>query len=522
MKRVHLRHWRAALVLVAVAGLVMSALGGGAFAASDSKSSGKADPSATLRVGAAMDSGGGVAFDPANLTANAANAVWMQLVYGSLIYDTADGGSKPGLATEWSAPDPTTVKLTLRDTNFSDGTPFTAAAAKAAWDRMLASPTTLKNANHKAITQIDAVDDHHIVIHLNAPLADTLINKALRDPYFFGVPSPTAAASGNLNQKPVGAGPYTLESRDGNQTLVFKKNSKYYDAKAAKLAGITFTNVASGVTQTNALMSNAVDLAWGLPQDSLDAVSANPDFKIEYFPGSINSLMQLCTSQGVFASKDARQAIQYAIDRKAINKAQYGGGATEVETALPPTHPYYEKALNSTYKYDPKKAKALLKKAGVAPGTKVSALVNVGPGFGAASEVIQANLKAVGLDMEITQTQNIISDSPRLKPDIGFLAAAPEFFSLFTLPGTPLNACSWTNQTVTDALATTSDGSKTPAEVKAAWHTFSTTMLDESAKVFFATPPYNVAMAKAAGGVTVYMDVHGPQLVDAFMTKSSS
>ena len=44
-----------------------------------------------------------------------------------------DGSLAPGLATEWSTPDPKTVNLTLRKTTFSDGTPFNSAAVKQAW-----------------------------------------------------------------------------------------------------------------------------------------------------------------------------------------------------------------------------------------------------------------------------------------------------------------------------------------------------------------------------------------------------
>src|SRR5204862_76440 len=64
--------------------------------------------------------------------------MWMHLIYGTMIVQTEDETGAPGLATKWTAVDPQTVELTLRDgVKFSDGTPFNADAVKTAWDRLI-------------------------------------------------------------------------------------------------------------------------------------------------------------------------------------------------------------------------------------------------------------------------------------------------------------------------------------------------------------------------------------------------
>ncbi len=58
-----------------------------------------------------------------------------------------------------------------------------------------------------------------------------------------------------------------------------------------------------------------------------------------------------------------RQAVMYAIDRKAVRDTAWGGHGTLLGAPVPPTDPYYEDH-NDAYPYDPAKAKQLLKDAG--------------------------------------------------------------------------------------------------------------------------------------------------------------
>jgi peptide/nickel transport system substrate-binding protein len=63
-----------------------------------------------------------------------------------------------------------------------------------------------------------------------------------------------------------------------------------------------------------------------------------------------------------------RQAINYAFDRPALLKAVASGYGTVTNQIFPTSSPAYDKALDSTYPYDPAKAKQLLAEAGYPNG----------------------------------------------------------------------------------------------------------------------------------------------------------
>ena len=118
------------------------------------------DKAAVVRVGVPIEDGGGVYLDPAGsraISSSSSNRLFLDLIYDTMIHNTADGKGVPGLATKWSAPDANTVELTLRDgVKFADGTPFNATAVTAAWDRVLASGRPNLTPNVKAITSVEA------------------------------------------------------------------------------------------------------------------------------------------------------------------------------------------------------------------------------------------------------------------------------------------------------------------------------------------------------------------------------
>ena len=189
----------------------------------------------------------------------------------------------------------------------------------------------------------------------------------------------------------------------------------------------------------------------------------------------------MCTTQGIFTSKEARQALQYTINRDDINEGALAGTGDPSISPVPPSSPYFDKTAGKGIKHDVTKAKALLKQAGIAPGTKVNALIPAQPPYNTIAEVVQSQLKDVGLDMQITQTTNFVSDAARIKPDLMVASIDPSLFSLvFSGTESPLNPCGNKNDTIANALLTTRDASKSAAEVAAEYKTLQQTVVDES------------------------------------------
>jgi peptide/nickel transport system substrate-binding protein len=477
------------------------------------------DKAAVLRFGVPIEENGGVSFDPATerIGGNPTRRLWMDLIYDQMIRQTPDGKGAPGLATKWTTPDANTVQLTLRDgAKFSDGTPFTAAAVKAAWDRLIAANQPNKTDEIQSMQSIEAPDDKTVVVHLSKPLAKTWVEDTLKNSNFLGVPAPSSVA--NIERSPVGAGPMKLKSYASGKLSV-EKNPSYWDPASQKLAGIDFDNVTQGQPAISALQAGTVDLIWSIPPDSIQTLE-NAGFKVDSTPSERSYSLNLCGTQGPFTSKEARQAIQYAIDRNAINQGALAGTGAPAVSPIAPTSEFYDKATAKMYKHSTAKAKSLLKQAGVAPGTTIKALVPAQAPYDAIGEVVQGQLKDVGVDMQITKTTDFVSDANRLKPDLMPVSIDPSLFSLvFSGTPGPLNPCGYKNDTITSALTATQDASKSATEVQAAYDQLQKAVLDDSPVVVTNLQGLLAAHTANVKGVEVINSPYGPQLNDVYMTK---
>ena len=126
------------------------------------------------------------------------------------------------------------------------------------------------------------------------------------------------------------------------------------------------------------------------------------------------------------------------------------------------------------------------------------------PPHPAISEIVQSELEAVGLNMEITQSTSFVTDAARLKPDLAFVFINPPLFAIaFENTGTALNVCGWKNPEAVSLLTATRDGSKTEAETQAAWDSFQKILLDESPVVYTVTAPLLSAHSDKVKGLNV-------------------
>jgi len=480
----------------------------------------KPDPTAVLKVGVPIEDEGGVWFDPGSVTVggNPSGRLWIDLIYDTMIHQTADGKGAPGLATKWEATDPQTVVLTLRDgVKFSNGEAFTAAAVKKAWDRTLASGRPNLPAEIVALKSTDVVDDHTVKITLSRPIAKQWIDEVLRSANFLAVPAPSTIDAGTVATKPIGAGPYAFASYStGNVTLT--ANKTYWNPKGAPLGGVQFLQVANGAPAVNALQAGTVDLIWSVPPDSLDPLKS-AGFAVTTTPSERQFFLPLCPTKGVFANKAVRQALNGAFDRAAIDAAALFGTGQPNTLVLSSTSPYFDKALAKTVKYDPKKAAAAIKAAGVAPGTKVSVLVPAQAPYPAVAELVQADLKKIGLDAQITESTSYVADVTRLQPDLAVASIDPTLYLLSFAGESPLDPCGYANPQIVADLEATTDASKTEAQVQAAYSDLQKTMLDDSPAIFLNLQGNVAAHTKRVQNLTVINAPYGPQFFDVFMTK---
>jgi peptide/nickel transport system substrate-binding protein len=383
---------------------------GGATAVGAASGAG-VDKAGVLKLGADLTQLGGTRFDPTTV-ASPNDWYYQQYVYDSLLRQNADGSYSPGLAKSATVVDPQTIVIELQpNVKFSDGSPMNADAVKFSIERMIAANNVGSvRAELYEIASITVNSPTKLTIALKSPIAGQFYNLLAHGETM--VVSPTAAQSGtSLDQKPIGAGPFLLKSYTPERSIVFAKNPDYFQAKKIKLAGVEITQVSTTDPQAgvNAMLDHIVDAGTVGTLDQVAPLEAGGlKVKIE---GNDSSYLFIswCKNQPPLDNLKVRQALNYAIDRNEINDLIYQGKSEPMWATWTQANSLFNPALKEYYKFNPKKARQLLKESGVA---KVSFDFYAGPLPEAQrmAEIVKQQWADVGVDVNLVNFTNIVQE----------------------------------------------------------------------------------------------------------------
>ncbi|WTW97505.1 ABC transporter substrate-binding protein [Streptomycetaceae bacterium NBC_01309] len=320
----------AAIAGVIALGLVASACGGD----DDKKSPGQSNPPAT----AAAKSGGKITMlavqDSAALdvfrTSNVAVADEPRLaaLYDPLVYiNSKDQKVSAHLAESLSTADNgATWTLKLRQgVQFSDGTPFDAAAIKLNYDKQADMATRSVHIGAASTFKSEVVDP--LTVKLTPvgapnPNLDRLI--AVELPY---IEAPSAINKGPeaYGGQPIGAGPFILKSWTRGSEQVFERNPNYWqkDKGLPKLDGFTVKNVPDIKQQYASVKSGQADLFVSSDQKLLG--DAAKELNVSEFKTDGGQMVQFNLRKGPFTDPRARRAVTLALNPADIPKTLDNG-----------------------------------------------------------------------------------------------------------------------------------------------------------------------------------------------------
>ena len=391
--------------------VALTACGGG------SSSSGSSDPVAgggTLVIGSYMSS-----FPSLDTGAITTAGFEGQREIGNLVYegltkrDVSDPNGVPGvapaLATSWTtSPDGMSYTFALREgVTFQDGTPWNADALIFNFDRYTNKANPYYDPQliiyYQVLNFVKAatkIDDYTVKFEMNSP--DAYLLADLYNVYFASPASLKQAGSAGQAKHPVGTGPFTFGSQQGNQSMKFTRNNNYWGT-VPKLQGITVVLIPDPAARTAALKSGRVNWIESVPSDDLASLK-DGGFTITQNAYDWSWSWQFLVDKKPFDDVRVRQAINYAIDRKAISDDLLKGTGYPQYQAVGPASPFYDEA-NDIYEYDPAKAKELLTAAGYPDGFTTSiGYVTSSAGAmepAAMNTAIQSQLAKVGIKLDI-------------------------------------------------------------------------------------------------------------------------
>jgi peptide/nickel transport system substrate-binding protein len=333
-------------------------------------------------------------FDPGLSTNDCGYAVY-QNIYSSALAP-ANNAVLPSIVQSWTTT-PTSVTLHLRPgVVFSNGDPVTASDVEASITHIKTSPYRFTLTYIQSMTVVNPTT---LVLNLNTPYpgdvlwALTYLDGMVMDPASI----PTAGTD------PVGAGPFVLKSYQQGSSIDLVANPKYYDPSAYPLGGVDFIQVSPGPQSVGALESGAVDMI-DLEPENLPQVKADPNLGIAVTKSYDYVLMQLRQDEAPFNNEKIRAALEYGINRAAINSAVFDGLGEPAYQPWPNWSDGYNKSIGEKYRYDPKKAKALLAAAGFPKGvTFTLALPSGDESYQRIALIMQSELAAAGFTMIIKQ-----------------------------------------------------------------------------------------------------------------------
>lgn len=333
------------------------------------------------------------------------------LLFDGLVARDGKGALVPGLAESWTYEEETmTYTFRLRkNVKWHDGEDFTAEDVRFTIDAIRNPDNGSENyPNYEEISQIKILSDYEIAFVLSEP------NYAFLDYMTMSI-LPQHLLEGedmwesDFFKKPVGTGPYRLESWDVGQAITMVKNEAYFGGEP-KIQRVIFKIVTDDAAKALQLKNGELDLAQVTPKDAASFENAKNLTVYDMKTADYRGILYNFGNEFWQKNGDLIPAINYAIDRQAMVDAVLLGRGFPAYSPIQRNKYNYEAVEH--YDYDPQKAAAVLEAAGCQKdgegywcrdGERIRFTINATPGDQVRIDMAQIaaqQLQDIGLDVK--------------------------------------------------------------------------------------------------------------------------
>lgn len=343
-------------------------------------------------------------FDPATSTVYTSVQIYDN-IFDNLVQMDAHGNFTPGLATRWRQLDSKTWEFDLvRDAVFHNGEHFTAHDVAYTISRIL-NPATGSSqiADFNQIKRVEVVDNYTVRFHLKAPYGPLLTSLAIAA----YIQNEKAVKTLDPRRHPVGTGPFMFKEWVINDHITLVRNPHYWRQGGPYVDRIVFRGSPVDESRLAALQSGEFNWVDAVPLQDVKRLrgSKNPVYLTSSNAGNPDFL-GMVVERPPFNNKKLRQAIAWAVDKRAILAVAYFGvgevGSQEVGSG----NRFY--TADDPYRHGPDLAKAqqLVKEAGYGSGLKIEYLgLPQYPELLKTGEILKEQLAQIGITMTITQLE---------------------------------------------------------------------------------------------------------------------
>ncbi|MDD4940105.1 MAG: ABC transporter substrate-binding protein [Candidatus Omnitrophica bacterium] len=285
------------------------------------------------------------------------------LIFNRLVRLNSEGEIDPDLAESWDiSADGLIYTFHLRKgVRFHDGVECTADDVKFTYDKII-DPGT--DSPFRQIFELagdfQADDKYTFRIILKKPSA-SFIYRLTREVVPKHILERGSLKNNAFNFHPIGTGPFKFKELKDEQ-IALEYNVDYYEGRPY-LDKIIVKVYPDSSSLWNALMRGEVNYATFIEREDYELIKNDDSFKTYAFPVDSYYAIFYKIDNSLLSDKNLREAVAYSINRKElIEKLAYGYGI-ECSGPFYPESSLFNSAVK-TYKYNPEKAKKLLKETG--------------------------------------------------------------------------------------------------------------------------------------------------------------
>jgi peptide/nickel transport system substrate-binding protein len=298
----------------------------------------------------------------------------------------------------WSADRRALTFRLVPGVSWHDGVPTTARDVRwtleAARDPAVGYPRAAELAGVEAV---EAPDDSTVILRFgSAPsrFPDVLTELAILPAHLLDSVPPERLRQAAWNQAPVGNGPFRFVAHEPNRRWIFGANPAFPAALGGPpaLERLIVVVVDEPATKLAALTAGELDFA-GIQPAHAKFVARDPDLAVLSYPLLLTYGIVLNTRRPPFDSPSARRRVDAAIDRRELVDGYLYGFGTPARSPVPPGVPGYVPVSRDSGVRDAS-----------GPPLKFE-LLTVGSGEAPLEQMVQARLRAAGIDASIRQLE---------------------------------------------------------------------------------------------------------------------
>ena len=259
------------------------------------------------------------------------------------------------------------------------------------------------------IARLEKLDEHTVRFTLNEVDAAFVQNLAMS---FASIQSDEyanqllkAGKAADINQKPIGTGPFVFSRYQKDAVIRFKGNKSYWQPEEVKIDNLIFSiNTDASVRMQKLRAGECHVTLFPRPAD-IEPLKKDPNVQMPEQAGFNVGYIAYNVQRAPFDQLKVRQALDMAVNKQAILDAVYQSAGQLAVNGMPPTQWSYNKAIRDPA-FDPEKARALLAEAGVKEGTEITLWAMpvqrpYNPNAKQIAEMLQADWGKIGIKARI-------------------------------------------------------------------------------------------------------------------------